>query len=87
MDSLGWVLFRRGRFAEARELIERAAGMPVAANVAEVWDHLGDVCFRLGDKAKAREAWGRAAEQYVGSHQGRQHGRLDEARRKLKLAE
>ena len=44
LDSLGWVLFRRGRFAEAKGLIEQAAGMPSAAAVPEVWDHLGDVC-------------------------------------------
>ena len=44
LDSLGWLLFRRGRYGEAKALIERAAGMSAASTVAEVWDHLGDVC-------------------------------------------
>lgn len=87
LDSLGWVLFRRGKLAEARDLLEKAAAAPDAAADPIVWDHFGDACFRLGDKVKAREAWGRAAELYVGSHQGRQHGRLEEARRKLKQTE
>jgi tetratricopeptide (TPR) repeat protein len=60
LDSLGWVLFRRGRYAEAKELIERAAGMRSAASVPEVWDHLGDICARMDKPAEAAVAWGRA---------------------------
>jgi tetratricopeptide (TPR) repeat protein len=62
LDSLGWVLFRRGRFAEAKELIERSAAMPAAANVPEVWDHLGDVCARMDRPAEAVAAWQKALE-------------------------
>jgi tetratricopeptide (TPR) repeat protein len=60
LDSLGWLLFRHGRYAEARELIERAVGTPSAAAIPEVWDHLGDVYVRLGKPAEAAAAWGRA---------------------------
>jgi tetratricopeptide (TPR) repeat protein len=84
LDSLGWVLFRRGKLAEAREALERAAKLPDAASDAVVWDHLGDVCFRQGDKAAARKAWEKAAELYTDSHVGRQQDRLQEARRKLR---
>lgn len=87
LDSLGWVLFRRGKLAEAREALERAAKLPDAASDAVVWDHLGDVCFRLADRAAARKAWERAAELYTDSHAGRQQDRLPEVRRKLKLAQ
>jgi tetratricopeptide (TPR) repeat protein len=87
LDSLGWVLFRKGNLAEAREYLAKAADLSDGAADPTVWDHLGDVCFRLGEKAKAKEAWGKAAGLYENSHQGRQLGRLDEVRRKLKLAE
>ena len=84
LDSLGWVLFRRGKLAEAREVLERATKLPDAASDAVVWDHLGDVWFRQGDKAAARKAWEKAAELYTDSHAGRQQDRLREVRRKLK---
>ena len=87
LDSLGWVLFRRGKLAAARAELERAADLPDGASDPTVWDHLGDVCFRLGDRPAARAAWGKAAGLYENTHQGRQYGRLDEVKRKLKLTE
>ena len=56
VDSLGWVLFRRGQHEEARKELEKAVVLPDGIDDPVVWDHLGDVCFRLGDKEKAREA-------------------------------
>ena len=87
LDSLGWVLFRRGKLAEAREWLEKAAIMPDGSSDPTVWDHLGDVCMRQGDKARAKTAWANAATRYIGTQQGRHLGRMDEAKRKLKLAE
>ncbi|HVK18619.1 MAG TPA: tetratricopeptide repeat protein [Fimbriiglobus sp.] len=87
LDSLGWVLFRRGKLPEAREALERAAKLQDTAGDAVVWDHLGDVCFRQGDKTAARKAWEKAAELSTDSHVGRQQDRLQEVRRKLKLAQ
>jgi tetratricopeptide (TPR) repeat protein len=84
LDSLGWVLFRRGKLAESRATLERAASLPDAAVDPVVWDHLGDACFRLGDRPAARRAWERAADLYTDSHQGREAGRRAEALRKLK---
>ncbi|MCE9560903.1 MAG: tetratricopeptide repeat protein [Planctomycetes bacterium] len=88
LDSLGWVLFRRGQLAEARTELERAAALHVGASDPVVWDHLGDVLFRLGEKAKSKAAWEKAVKLYeedgrVGSR-GRRDGRLDEVKRKLK---
>jgi tetratricopeptide (TPR) repeat protein len=85
LDSLGWVLFRKGKLADARGQLEQAAGLADGAADPTVWDHLGDVCFRLGDKPKAKEAWGKAAALYENSHVGRQFGRFDEVKRKLRL--
>lgn len=86
-DSLGWVLFRRGKLKEAREQLEKAVASPEASADGIVWDHLGDCAFRQGDKRRAAEAWRQAAKWYEKSHTGRELGRLDEAKAKLKLAE
>ncbi|MFO0848940.1 MAG: tetratricopeptide repeat protein [Gemmataceae bacterium] len=85
LDSLGWVLFRRGKLAEARGTLEKAGRSLDAASDPVVWDHLGDVCFRLDDKPAAKAAWAKADELYANTHQGRQHGRQAEVQRKLKL--
>ncbi len=86
-DSLGWVLFRRGKLADAKAELERAAALPGGAADATVWDHLGDVLFRLNDKPGAKAVWEKAKELYEadarGSSRGRRDGRLDEVKRKL----
>ncbi len=87
-DSLGWVLFRKGKLPEARAELEKAAAMYDGATDPVVWDHLGDVLFRLGEKAKAKDAWEKAEKLYDsegrGSSRGRYAGRLEELKRKLK---
>lgn len=58
MDSLGWVLYRLGRYDEAVGHMERAAElMPVDPIVN---DHLGDVYWAVGRKTEARFQWRRA---------------------------
>ena len=58
VDSLGWVLYRLGRFEEAVDPMERAAAlMPVDPIVN---DHLGDVYWKVGRKTEARFQWHRA---------------------------
>ena len=64
LDSLGWVLFRKGQFAEARTWLEKAAALPDGADDPTVWDHLGDACARADDVPAARKAWRRAVEVY-----------------------
>ncbi|QJW97481.1 tetratricopeptide repeat protein [Frigoriglobus tundricola] len=86
-DSLGWVLFRRGKLADARAELEQAAALPGGATDPTVWDHLGDVLFRLNEKPKAKAAWEKAKELYDAdariSSRSRRDGRLDEVKRKL----
>lgn len=55
LDSLGWVLFKRGKLEEAVEQLTKAAKDPSAD--ATIHDHLGDVYFKLKDLAKAKSAW------------------------------
>lgn len=58
IDSLGWVLYRLGRYAEAVEPMERAVElMPVDPVVN---DHLGDVYWAVGRRLEARFQWNRA---------------------------
>jgi len=58
VDSLGWVLFRLGRYQEAVGHMERAAElMPVDPVVN---DHLGDVLWAVGRRNEARFQWRRA---------------------------
>lgn len=58
VDSLGWVLYRLGRYDEAIVHMERAAElMPVDPVVN---DHLGDVLWAVGRETEARFQWRRA---------------------------
>jgi len=54
-DSLGWLCFRLGRFAEARRLLEQANHS--APNDAEILLHLGEVYGALGLVDEARRAF------------------------------
>jgi tetratricopeptide (TPR) repeat protein len=79
LDSLGWVLFKRGKPKEAVEYLEKAVQDP---NVdATICDHLGDVYFQLKQPAKARDAWKRAEQ--VAAKSRPPDKRLPEIRKKL----
>ncbi len=58
MDSLAWVLHRRGRHRQALELQEQA--IAIAGEDAVLLDHLGDILSALGRRAQAVDAWRRA---------------------------
>ena len=58
VDSLGWVLYRLGRYDESIGHMERAAElMPVDPVVN---DHLGDVLWAVGREIEAQFQWRRA---------------------------
>jgi tetratricopeptide (TPR) repeat protein len=59
LDSLGWVLYKRSKFAEALPYFERAIG-PASRPDPVVLDHMGDVLYRLSRKADAAKQWQRA---------------------------
>ncbi len=55
LDSLAWVYFRLGRFAEAEPLSRQA--VELAGPGAVLVDHLGDILWALGQKEEAIEQW------------------------------
>ncbi len=85
LDSLGWVLFRKGKLTEARQILEQAVAQPDGKNSADLWDHLGDIYFKIGDKAAAAKAWRKAVDLYIEERPGKKDSRPEETARKLKL--
>src|SRR5207302_4646386 len=86
VDSLGWVLFRRGQVDAARQELEKAAGLPDGEDPV-IWDHLGDVYQHLELAAQARQAWQRALHLYEQEKHRRMDQRYRDLRQKLKLLE
>lgn len=58
VDSLGWVLFRLGRYDEAVDHMERAVELMAVDPVVN--DHLGDVYWAVGRTREAEFQWRRA---------------------------
>jgi tetratricopeptide (TPR) repeat protein len=57
LDSLGWALYKSGRYEEAVATLETASSM--SAGLAEISDHLGDAYWRSGRQDEARIEWER----------------------------
>ncbi len=58
LDSLGWVLYKRGQFAEAVRYLEQASEGSRPDPI--VLDHLGDALYRADRKADALVEWNKA---------------------------
>jgi Flp pilus assembly protein TadD len=86
LDSLGWVLFRRGKLGDAREQLERATALPDGADDPTVWDHLGDVYFRQEEKGKALAAYKKAMTLFDAGRR-RSDDRKKDVEKKIKLLE
>jgi tetratricopeptide (TPR) repeat protein len=61
IDSLGWVLYKRGDFAGACRQLSRAARLRNGRD-GVIFDHLGDAQYRLDEHDAALESWKRAIE-------------------------
>jgi tetratricopeptide (TPR) repeat protein len=85
LDSLGWVLFKRGRTEAAREEIEKASGLPEGADDPVVWDHAGDIYYKLGEADRARTAWRKAVDLYDTGGRRQPDDRRNDIEHKLKL--
>jgi tetratricopeptide (TPR) repeat protein len=60
LDSLGWVLFKKKNFKEAKKHLEEAVKSKEGQHI-EILDHLAEVHMALGEKADAIKVWEQAA--------------------------
>jgi len=56
MDSLGWVLYKKGEFNRAFTWLKRAANLEAGQDPV-IYNHLGDTCWRLNKKEQAVANW------------------------------
>jgi tetratricopeptide (TPR) repeat protein len=84
LDSLGWVLFKKKQYAEAKKPLLEAIKYKEGQHI-EIMDHLADVYMALGEKPQAIETWKKALDQDFTSK--RDLKRREEVIKKLKAAE
>jgi tetratricopeptide (TPR) repeat protein len=82
VDSLGWVLYRRGQIDEARKELERATTLGDGDDPV-IYEHLGDVYLRLKMRPEASRAWQRSLELYDHGIRGKDDERIRDIRRKI----
>jgi tetratricopeptide (TPR) repeat protein len=85
VDSLGWVLFRRGNLQEALRYLEKAVALPDGADDPTVWDHLGDVCSQLHERERALAVWRQALTLHEKDQRRKKDDQYKELKRKLHL--
>lgn len=82
VDSLGWGLYRLGRYAEAVPHMERAVELLPVDPVVN--DHLGDVYWAVGRYREAEFQWARALS-FVDQGETAEEADPDRIRRKLEV--
>ncbi|MBW4710573.1 tetratricopeptide repeat protein [Roseobacter sp. YSTF-M11] len=82
IDSLGWALYRLGRYDEAVPHMERAVELMAVDPVVN--DHLGDVYWAVGRKREAEFQWARALS-FVDEEDPLSEAKPDRIRRKLEI--
>ena len=60
LDSLGWVLFKRGKYEEAYKYLDKASQDAEEGNHIEIWDHVADCLVKLDKKKEAADVWTKA---------------------------
>lgn len=56
LDSLGWVLYKKKQYAEAKKYLKQALEQEEGRHL-EIYDHYADCLMKLGEKKEAIEAW------------------------------
>jgi tetratricopeptide (TPR) repeat protein len=56
LDSMGWVLYKKGRFEEAAQWLRRGKNEP-GGDYPVIIDHLGDALYRLNRRGEAVREW------------------------------
>jgi tetratricopeptide (TPR) repeat protein len=83
LDSLGWVLFKKKKYEEAKEALLQAVKDKEGQNI-EIYDHLGEVYKALGDKAEAAASWKKGLESVGKEATKRERQKKAEVEKKLK---
>ena len=60
LDTLGWIYYMQGRYAEALEQLQKAKVQ--VEDDPTVWEHLGDTYLKLNNRSAAVEHWKKAIE-------------------------
>ncbi|WP_162902766.1 tetratricopeptide repeat protein [Taibaiella koreensis] len=60
LDTYGWILYRQGKYKEAKPYIQRAIDLNKDNADPTLWEHLGDVEYKLGNTEGALEYWNTA---------------------------
>lgn len=60
MDTYGWILYKMGKYKDARKYVQQAIDASGADADATLWEHLGDIDFKLKDVDKAVTHWQKA---------------------------
>ncbi len=84
VDSLGWVLFRRGQADAALQELQKAAALPEGDDPV-IWEHLGDVYQHLQQNDRACESWQRALHLYEQDRRRKMDQRYKDLKNKLNL--
>jgi tetratricopeptide (TPR) repeat protein len=71
LDSLGWVLFKQKKYAEAKKVLQEAVKDKNSQHI-EIYDHLAEVLMALGERGAAIAAWQRGVELAGDSQRERQ---------------
>jgi tetratricopeptide (TPR) repeat protein len=81
LDSMGWVLYKRKQYAEAKKYLLQAVEQKDGQHI-EILDHLADTHLALGEQAEAKAVWKKALEVETRDHREKQ--RKAEVEKKLK---
>jgi tetratricopeptide (TPR) repeat protein len=57
MDSMGWLLYKMGKFKESIDMLSKAYKL---SNDSEIAAHFGEVLWASGDKTGAKDIWNKA---------------------------
>jgi len=90
LDSLGWVLYKKGRCEQAKGWLEKAVNLDTGQDPV-VFDHLGDVNWRLGLPDDAIRRWKEAVDLIQKEPDDAQRpdwvGLLEKVRQKIEAAQ
>jgi tetratricopeptide (TPR) repeat protein len=85
LDSLGWVLYKRGKYEEALKYLEKSAADADEGNHIEIFDHVADCLVKLGKKKEAIAKWEAALKlEDVSKRDKERRKKVEEKLKKLK---